>query len=143
MENGHTARQEKGSVVEKGDARLGGGHGDGTYMARIWRAREPASVRWELTWCSSHGLMSGMHDFPHAEAEGRDAGGAGGAPCAEALTSVRPSATAASPPTAPGDAGASDEREKSAPIGRSPFPLAQVACGGVHFRGVHFSMCGF
>jgi hypothetical protein len=67
VENGHTARQEKGSVVEKGDARLGGGHGDGTYMARIWRAREPASVRWELTWCSSHGLMSGMHDFPHAE----------------------------------------------------------------------------
>ena len=117
----HTARQEKASVVEKGDARLGGGHGDGTYMARIWRAREPASVHWELAWCSSCGLMSGMHHarLPACRGRGRDTGRVGGAPCAEVLASVRSSAVGASPPTSPGDPRASDEREKSAPKKRS------------------------
>ena len=73
------------------------------------------------------GRVIGMRESPTTEAEARGAGGAGGAPDAKDWTSVRPSATAASLPTAPGDAGASGARENSAPISVRRIPLAQVA----------------
>jgi hypothetical protein len=70
-----------------------------------------------------------------AEPEGRDAGGAGGAPCAETLTSVRPSATAAAPSAAPGDGGAAGARENSAPIGAALPRSPKWLRGGLIFWG--------
>ena len=61
-----------------------------------------------------------------AEPEGRDAGGAGGAPYAQSVSSVRPSATAASPPTASSgtaDAGATGEQRA---LGDRRLSLAQA-----------------
>ena len=128
--NAHPTRKKGVRVLQSAVRSWDGSRCDNTSRARPSPAREPEIMHLELAACSSRGLMSGMRDYPTAEAEGRDAGGAGGAPCAEALSSLRPSATAASLPTAPGDAGASGARKNSAPISVRRIPLAQVACGG-------------
>ena len=75
-----------------------GGRCDDTSRARPSPAREPGIMHLELAACSICRQMSGMRDFPPAEAEGRGAGGAGGAPDAEALSSVRASASEAAMP---------------------------------------------